>query len=309
MKIAFLFSGQLRNLPVDLFRKSLLNLTREIEYDIFAYLWEETGKSLNHSSSKPEIYSSKNSKNYINQMFDGFNTEIIKYESFNYFINNLKPDYREIYESKDYHPGTINSLAQIYTLTECFKLVSIYENQYDLVFKCRFDSLFIHPLNLYNLKKIKSTNKIYNLNFGRAYYPNRIYDIFFGGSYHSMYFLSDMWEKLPELIYDRFDNKLDKRDSCRLFYLAAIKSNFEVCSLDTRICDIFRNFENNYYEQYIISMHLVSLKKILNNLPIFKYINSWCSNRGLSFKKLMFLIVKSIIISPLSFLKRLKYIS
>ena len=55
MKIAFLFSGQLRELEYELFRKRLLNLTKGLDYAIFAYSWEEMGKSLNHKNNLPEI--------------------------------------------------------------------------------------------------------------------------------------------------------------------------------------------------------------------------------------------------------------
>ena len=55
MKIAFLFSGQLRELPYQLFRKSLFNLTKDLDYAIFSFCWEEKGKSLNHGNKVPEI--------------------------------------------------------------------------------------------------------------------------------------------------------------------------------------------------------------------------------------------------------------
>ena len=61
MKIAFLFSGQLRELEYELFRKSLLNLTKDLDYAIFAYSWEEMGESLNHKNNLPEISSIENS--------------------------------------------------------------------------------------------------------------------------------------------------------------------------------------------------------------------------------------------------------
>ena len=54
MRIAFLFSGQLREVSLDLFRRSLSNLTKDIDYGIFVYCWEEEGKSLNHKYKIPD---------------------------------------------------------------------------------------------------------------------------------------------------------------------------------------------------------------------------------------------------------------
>ena len=84
----------------------------------------------------------------------------------------------------------------------------------------------MHPLSIYDLESIKKSSNLYTINFGRAFYPNRIYDIFFGGSNKSMSFLNDIWEKLPDLIYDKFDNQLDKRFMSFTF-LAAIKMTYQ----------------------------------------------------------------------------------
>ena len=56
MKVAFLFSGQLRELEYDLFRKSLVNLTKDLDYSIFAYTL--TGKS-------PPVSSIPSTNNFI----------------------------------------------------------------------------------------------------------------------------------------------------------------------------------------------------------------------------------------------------
>ena len=48
MKIAFLFAGQYRPIPKELFRHSIKNLTKGIDYDIFCYSWNEPGESLDH---------------------------------------------------------------------------------------------------------------------------------------------------------------------------------------------------------------------------------------------------------------------
>ena len=308
MKVAFLFSGQLRNVPVGLFRKSLYNLTNNLNYDIYAYLWDETGKSLNHSTKEVKNFNTENPKILMNKLFTGFKLKKVKYDSFKTFLDNLDPQYKEIYNSKKYHFGTINSMPQIYTLSKCFKLISQELYNYDLIFRCRFDSFFIHPITLYNLEKIKQNNNLYNLNFGRAYYPKRIYDIFFGGSIESMLFLNDIWEKYIELINDNFNNNLDKRDACRIIYLAANKNNIKVSSFDTRICDIFRNFKKNYYERYIISMHLFKTKNLIKNIKFLPYFFQWFKLRKFKKANIIICFLKTSIILPISYLKRFKYI-
>ena len=80
MKIALLFSGQIRNLPIDIFQKSLSNLTQEIDYDIYSYSWYETGKSLNHSKNPINIDNSNNAPKLIKQLFQNFNLKVSKFE-------------------------------------------------------------------------------------------------------------------------------------------------------------------------------------------------------------------------------------
>lgn len=307
MKVAFLFSGQLRNIPVELFRNSLVNLTKDLNYDIYIYLWDDLGKSLNHSYKQYDINYSINPTELINQLFNGFNLKKIKYESFKKFQINMNKQYKAIYKSEKYHYGTINSMPQIYTLSKCFNLIDTLD-EYELIFKCRFDSLFVHPLKLYDLKEISKNNNLYNLNFGRSYYPERIYDIFFGGSKHAMNFLSDIWEKFPLLLNDDFNNNLDKRDACRILYLAAHKADINVSSFDSRICDVFRNFKDNFYEKYLISMHLISSKNFFVNLYKLKYFFFWFKFRKFNLVTSLLYLVRSILISPLAYIKRLKYL-
>ncbi len=307
MKVAFLFSGQVREIPINLFKQSISNLTKELDYDIFVYAWDEAGKSLNHSKNNIKKNFYINPSVYINELFEDFNLKSLQIENFQLFKENLKPYHKNIFNSKKYHFGTINAMPQIYMLSQCFGLIKGCLDDYDLIFKCRFDSLFIHPLNLYDLREIKNKNKIYTLNFGRAYYPNRIYDIFFGGSNDSMKFLSNIWNQLPYLVNNEFDNKLDKRDACRLLFLSARLNQIKVESFETRICDVFRNFKNNYYEKYLLSMHLIRLTKLIKNIYIIPYFYKWFIFREFNLIKVFFYFLKSLIISPISYLKRVKY--
>ena len=123
MKIAFLFSGQFRQVPFDLFRKSLSNLTKDLDYAIFSYCWEEMGQSLNHRSKIPIIESEVNIDNKINLFFNDFNLLGYGYERFKDFEKQLKSQHKEIFISKKFDFGTINSLPQIYTLHKSFQLL------------------------------------------------------------------------------------------------------------------------------------------------------------------------------------------
>ncbi|MBO6989148.1 MAG: hypothetical protein JJ831_08145 [Prochlorococcus marinus XMU1422] len=304
MKIAFLFSGQLRSIPLNLFRKSLLNLTKDCDYDIYAYLWNEQGKSLNHAQYQKKIFQKDKTSDLITKLFSGFKIKNIEYDSFEIFKKKLKKEYKKIFKSKDYDFATVNAIPQIYTIAKSFNLINNLDD-YDLIFRCRLDSLYVHPLKLYDLEEIKRSNNLYSLNFGRAYFPERVYDIFFGGSKDSMIFLADIWEKLPYLVENEFDNRLDKRDACRLLYLAANEYDINVQSFETRICDVFRDFKNNFYEYYLISMHLISFKNFrsFNSLPFFY---KWFKERNLKSFQIFFCVLKALFLSPFSYLKRLK---
>ena len=307
MKVAFLFSGQLRELEFDLFRKSLVNLTKGLDYSIFAYTWKEMGKSLNHKNNLPEIDLVENIDEKINFLFKDFNLLDFDYESFSDFKKKLKGEYRDIFYSKEYDFGTVNSLPQIYTLNKSFELLEKSKLKFDLVFRCRFDSIFIHPIKLFPLKKILSSGKLFNLNFGRAYYPKRIYDIFFGGSKESMNFISNIWNDIPFLVKNNFDNRLDKRDCCRILYLAASKTNINIKSFPSRICDVYRNNELTY-SNYLISSHLINLRLNKKNFICLAFILKWFQERKLSYIKITFYLIQALILIPFVYLKRLKYL-
>ena len=306
MKIAFLFAGQYRPIPKDLVRHSIKNLTKGLDYNIFCYSWDEPGESLDHREKIPEVENDKDSFTQILNIFSEFNLKKIHTESYNNFLINLPKTHKKIYNSKIYHKGTIFSLPQIYTLSKCYKLLDNEENKYDLIFRCRFDSIFLHPLKLYPLKNFLNSSELYNINFGRAYYPNRIYDIFFGGSKQSMKFLDHMWSELPNLVEYNLNNGQDKRDACRLFYVAAITNNIKIRSFNTRICDVYRPFKDNYYEQYLISSHLLSLKFNKTSIKSIPHFIKWFKYR-INLIQFSSIIIKTILLFPLSYLKRFKY--
>ena len=200
MKIAFLFAGQYRPIPKELLRHSIQNLTKGIDYNIFCYSWDEPGESLDHREEIPKIKSDNDSYSQISNIFSEFNLKKIYTESYDNFVINLPKKHKKILNSKIYHKGTIFALPQIYTLSKCYKLLDNNKDKYDLIFRCRFDSIYLHPLKIYPLRKFLNSSTLYNINFGRAYYPNRIYDIFFGGSNKSMSFLDQIWDDIPKLV-------------------------------------------------------------------------------------------------------------
>ena len=307
MKIAFLFAGQYRPIQRDLIKYSIANLTKGLDYNIFCYSWDETGESMDHRENIPKIKYNKDSYDQISNIFSEFNLKEIHTESYHNFVMNLSKDHKKIFNSKVYHKGTIFALPQIYTLSKCYELLDKAENEYDLIFRCRFDSIYLHPLKLYPLRSFLNSSDLYNINFGRAYYPNRIYDIFFGGSKKSMKFLDQIWNNLPNFVESDFNNGQDKRDACRLFFVAAISNNIKVKSFNTRICDIYRPFKDNFYEQYLISSHLFSLKFDKTSLKSIPYYIRWFIFRRINLIKISLVIVKTIFLFPLSYLKRFKY--
>ena len=307
MKIAFLFAGQYRPISKDLIRYSLQKLTKGIDYNIFCYSWDEQGESLDHREGIPKIKSDNDSFTQISSIFSEFNLKKVYTESYENFIINLPKKHKKILNSKIYHKGTIFALPQIYTISKCYKLLDNDEDKYDLIFRCRFDSIYLHPLKIYPLREFLNSSAIYNINFGRAYYPNRIYDIFFGGSKKSMSFLDQIWNNIPQLVENNLNTGQDKRDACRLFYVAAVSNNVKIKSLKTRICDIYRPFKDDYYEQYLISSHLFSLKFNLTSFKSIPFFIRWFIYRRINLIKFFSITMRTIFLIPLSYLKRFKY--
>ena len=307
MKVALLFSGQLRRIPQDLFKKSLLNLTKDLDYSIFSYCWEEEGKSLNHDKNISQLNPVENIEDRLNFMFKDFNLINYGYESFKEFEKYLPAEHKEIFNSKKFHFGTVNSLPQIYALYKSYQLLINNGHYFDLIFRCRYDSLFVHPLYMFPLEKILNNNFLYNINFGRSFYPNRAYDIFFGGSQKSMKFLSNIWLDLPSLVNNNFCNGLDKRDSCRIIYLAASLENIKVKSFESRICDVFRNDKNKYIN-YLISSHFIKTNLNFKNFKIIKISFKWLKDNNLINLGTITCLIKTLFFVPFAYIKRIKYL-
>ncbi len=307
MKVALLFSGQYREFDSDLFKYSLSNLITDIDYSIYSFCWKEKGASLNHSKRTPLI------KNFdyeetIKCLFKDFNLKKYDFESYEEFIKSLPLDYSNIQNSNKFHSGTIHTLPQLYAISKSFKLIEEDLFDYDLIFRCRYDSLFIHPLILHDLRSIKNSNHLYNINFGRSYYPKRVYDIFFGGSPSSMKFLSSIWDEIPKLISIKSSNNLDQRDPCRLIYLSAYLNNIKVKSLDFRICDVYRSNKSAYYEKYILSSHYTKLNLIFKNKKVWFFLRNLFKFRDIPIINMYLYLFQFLINLPFSYLKRIKFL-
>ena len=82
----------------------------------------------------------------------------------------------------------------------------------------------------------------------------------------------------------------------------------KVSSLKTRICDIYRMEKNFNYEKYLIKSHLISAMPSKAAILSIKYFKEWFILRGLSIKKFLKYLLFSILLMPLSYIKRVKYI-
>ena len=122
-----------------------------------------------------------------------------------------------------------------------------------------------------------------------------------------MNFISNIWKDTPDLVKNSFDNGLDKRDCCRILYLAASKNNTNIESFSSRICDVYRN-NDLLYSKYIISSHLVNFRINKKNISYISFIFKWFRERNLSNIKITFYLIKSIVLLPFVYLKRLKYL-
>lgn len=235
--IALLFSGQLRALDIELFRKSLaLFIGNHFKFDIYISTWDIMGISMAHNEENSITFHDSNIEIYLNEMFKGFNVKSRITYNYDEWFHNMSDEYKEIQISDNYTFNTKNSLAQLFLIQQSYEQVSSI-NEYDYFIRLRFDSIFFFELNEYLDKSV-----IYNLNFGKAYYPNRVYDIFFVAPRKYSNIIFKTYSKIPELINNDFENGLEKRDACRLLYLsvASLKYPPKVETLSYRYCDIFR---------------------------------------------------------------------
>ena len=129
----------------------------------------------------------------------------------------------------------------------------------------------------------------------------------FGGSRKSMNFLSNIWEEFPSLVRSQFYNGLDKRDCCRILYLAAKLNNIKIKSFSSRICDVYRG-DDYEYSKYLIKSHLINSSFNNKNTIILKSFYRWIRERNLSNSIILIFLINAFLYLPLAYLKRLKYL-
>ncbi len=309
LKVAFLFAGQYRPICHQKFISGFRRLVRGIEHGIFSFAWDEPGLSMDHQANIPKLEDEICVKQHLNLLFADFNLIALQTESMLRYEGALPFHYHKIQTSHEHSIRTVHSLPQLYTLHRSYQLFLPHINEYDLVFRCRYDSIFLHPLNIYPLQEmVTNSNIVYNINFGRAYYPRRIYDIFFGGSCSSMNFIEELWQNLPKLINNQFDNGLEARDACRILYLGAVSTGKHVSTLDSRICDIYRHNDSQLYIKYIIFSHVFRPLKTFCSLPVLIHILRWSREEKIALNSLILFFLYSLMLSPIMYLKRFKYL-
>jgi hypothetical protein len=248
LKVALLFSGQVRDISAEKFNSGLREFTRHFDADVYLTHWDEPGVSMGHNLSKMNQATqfAFDINDYLQVAFAGFHVVSHESESGKLWRESLDSAYLDILNSKYYSKLTIHSLPQLYQIYQSFKLVENRLDQYDIVIRCRYDLLFVTAFQECNFDDMT----VYGLNFGRAYHPNRIYDILFWGSPSAVRSTFLAWDAIPELIKHEFNNNLDKRDACRILYLATQSGGVDVDSGMVRYCDIYRP-EKSLYDYYV----------------------------------------------------------
>ena len=247
IKVAVLFSGQIRNIDPIIFNSGLKVFLNGIDADIYISTWDQSGQSGNHK--KHILLSDKNTgvdvKSYLDTAFSGFlpkKTSILKREVLR---EKSSPEIMEIMDSKAYSYMTLNSVAQLFQIKNCYDLVE-QKDSYDFFVRARFDALFVAPLKL-ELGNLEQ-DYVYHINFGRAYFPNRIYDIFFIASRKSSKVFSDAYEKVGSSVQSKFYNGLDARDACRILFICLSDLGLKEKSLAFRYCDVYRNSPRYFFD-------------------------------------------------------------
>jgi len=247
MKIALLFSGQIRDINPRLFNAGLKTLINGTNADAYLTYWDQAGISGCHNIEN--LFAPKlkgfDVQNYLRTAFDGINVVSERRLKEEKWEQELPSQYVEIYKSPEFSKLTINSLPQLYQIYESARTAVNLQN-YDYVFRCRFDSVFVSKIGP-ELNRNKP-EKIYTINFGKAFCPQRVYDIFFYCKPNQIKVFTDPWENLVEFVNSDFNNGLDRRDACRILYLACQKNHFQVETTPIRYCDVYRGSPKYFFD-------------------------------------------------------------
>ena len=273
LKVALLFSGQVRPLCPLTFNRGLQILTKGLNVDVYLSFWDAPGISGNHNIARLMNNNRMidfDIDQFIDKAFLGFNIKGISKINQTRWKDNLSGPYKSILSANNYSPITLNSLPQLFQIYNSYQMVDQNENYTHFV-RCRFDSVFLFPL----LNEISSFKLgVSSINFGRAYYPNRIYDIFFIADKDASSYVFNTWLEVPSLVNNKFNNQLDPRDCCRLLYLTCLLSSINVSSTNTRICDVYRGLFSYFKVIFLngYSRHILSIPVTLQFIKSFSQI-------------------------------------
>jgi hypothetical protein len=270
-KIALLFSGQVRSLPINLFNNSLKNFINGFEADIYISCWNDVGISLNHGNTlRKKEFEGDKLELILNKMFAGTNVIKLEIENKADWESSLNEEYRKINYSLLYSDLTKNALAQLYKIKKSFSLIPKEKMYvYDLIIRVRLDSIFIDKFHYID------NNKINNINFRKIKDQNkRIYDIFFYGKPNVVSSIFNTYDEIPRLILSKIETGMDRRDACLLLYQCAKINNIGINNDIFRFVDIYREPQNlfNYVSKMIywglspVRTSGINTLKIVNNL-------------------------------------------
>lgn len=268
-KVALIYSGQVRKISPTFFREGLKLFTEGTEFDIYLNYWDEMGKSMNHDPYDKKLILDDSADILVNDLFKDLPVAYRISEPYVDFEKNIPKSHLKIHKDSFFSAHSKHTLPQIYSFCKLFDSCRGVLINYDLIFSCRFDTVFTHRLIDSDLKKF-NTNTLYHLNYGKAYYPKRIYAIFFGGDFSAMNQLSKTWINIPTIVNDAFDNGLEKNDVCRVLYLSAIMNSIKINSLHLRSCEVHRFDTKRNYVIWLANSGIAKPSK-----DIFKMVESW----------------------------------
>jgi hypothetical protein len=291
IKIALLFSGQVREINPQIFNKGLKIFCEGVDFKIYISCWDVIGSSMDHTPGNLSDHFMSEKKRVEEQIFNsfkGFPIEKFEIESYDKWKLSLTEPYLSIQNNPNYSELTRNSLPQLYQLKKSYELCIDDYSEFDYFVRCRFDSVFVCKFldSIYGKEKKAD---IFHINFGKAHYSNRVYDIFFIAKPLSAHSIFRTWDNIESLIIsNNFESELDRRDACRLLYASALNSGFFVGSTNSRVCEVYR-VSDKYFKNLIIwglvdrEVPKIILFRILCNLIVIANFDSLSAIKLIAF--------------------------
>ena len=253
-KIAILLVGEMRNYD----NNNIINnnnkfLFEKYQCDIFVSTWTKRGFSPCNLSIKNKVYKDDNVT--IDDIYNTYkNVKAVNIESYENWKNSLSKEYENYYNQPfiiNGQNGSNTVFPQLYKLHDANKLKNDFEKQnnfkYDMVFRFRPDMCLVEDIQENYIIPFKkhfdsdTNNKMWTLNPYKIFYPNRIYDIFFYCNSEVMNIIADSYEKIIQLINNKYNNGLQKNDTTRILYIHAIENNITIIENNRCIGDIYRD--------------------------------------------------------------------